>query len=151
VQLVPYATLMDNASGAPHNGQGEPHSRSALVEHITPEFADAAARMLAAGDVFFFQIRSVGGAVSDVPADATAYAHRSARFSVVALGSDASSLDRAWAELATHSVGSYLSFETRLGETSVGGAFPTETLTRLRALKRRLDPDNVFRDNFNIT
>jgi hypothetical protein len=107
--------------------------------------------MVAGGDVYFFQIRSVGGAVSDVPAAATAYAHRSAGFSVVALGADAASLDRAWSELSPHSVGSYLSFETSLGEASVGGAFPTETLARLRTLKRRLDPQNVFRDNFNIT
>jgi alkanesulfonate monooxygenase SsuD/methylene tetrahydromethanopterin reductase-like flavin-dependent oxidoreductase (luciferase family)/FAD/FMN-containing dehydrogenase len=151
VQVVPYATLMDNAHGGAHDGRGEPHARSALVEHLTPEFAEAAARMLAGGDVYFFQIRSVGGAVSDVPAAATAYAHRSAAFSVVALGADAASLDRAWEELSRHAVGSYLSFETRLGEASVGRAFPADTIDRLRTLKQRLDPQNVFRDNFNIT
>ncbi len=38
--------------------------------------------MLASGVVVYFQIRSVGGAVADVPADATAYAHRDANFQV---------------------------------------------------------------------
>ena len=32
------------------------------------------------GEVYFFQIRSAGGAVNDVPVDATAYAHRPANF-----------------------------------------------------------------------
>ena len=29
-------------------------------------------------------------------------------------------------------------------------AYPPETMRRLRELKSRVDPDNVFRDNFNI-
>jgi FAD/FMN-containing dehydrogenase len=33
----------------------------------------------------------------------------------------------------------------------LGDAFPPRTLARLRELKRRYDPTNVFRDNFNIT
>ena len=32
----------------------------------------------------------------------------------------------------------------------MGDALPAPTLDRLRALKRQYDPDNVFRDNFNI-
>ena len=39
--------------------------------------ADAAA-LLDAGAAYFFQVRAVGGAVSDVPADATAYGWREA-------------------------------------------------------------------------
>jgi FAD/FMN-containing dehydrogenase len=33
----------------------------------------------------------------------------------------------------------------------LGDALPPRTLARLRELKRRYDPTNVFRDNFNIT
>ena len=32
----------------------------------------------------------------------------------------------------------------------IGEAWPPATLARLRELKKRYDPDNVFRDNFNI-
>ena len=150
VHLMPYAQVMANAHGGPHRGRGEPNARSALVERITPAFARAAERMLESGAVYFFQLRSVGGAVADVDPDATAYAGRSAGFSVVAFGSDTERLDAAWSEIADHTEGMYLSFDTRRGDAVVEQAFPPRTLARLRELKRRFDPDNVFRDNMNI-
>ncbi len=150
VQLMPYSALMANAQGGDHNGQGDPAARSALVDHITPAFATAAAGLIASGLVYFFQIRSVGGAVADVAPDATAYAHRSANFSVVAFGADRARLDAAWDDLAKHFSGLYLSFETDLRPERIAEAFPPATLARLRTLKERYDPANVFRDNFNV-
>jgi alkanesulfonate monooxygenase SsuD/methylene tetrahydromethanopterin reductase-like flavin-dependent oxidoreductase (luciferase family) len=150
VQLVPYAGVM-NVPDAPHDGQGDPAARSGLIEHLTPEFCAAAARLIASGAVYFFQVRSVGGAVADVPADATAYAHRSANFSVVAFGASRPRLDTAWEGLAPHFTGLYLSFETDQRPERITEAWPAGTLQRLRELKRRYDPDNIFRDNFNIT
>jgi len=150
VQLVPYAAVMANVQGGSHDGQGEPHARSGLIEHITPQFAAAAARLLESGDVYFFQLRSVGAAVADVDADATAYANRAANFSVVAFGSNAERLDTIWEEVYGHFTGLYLSFETDLRVARLDDAFPPRTIDRLRGLKRRYDPDNVFRDNFNL-
>ena len=141
---------MANASSAGHNGQGEPAARSGLIDHITPAFADAAARMIASGAVYFFQIRAVGGAVSDVDPVDTAYANRSANFSVTALGADADRLNRAWDDLHSHFNGLYLSFDTDLRAARLDDAFPSATLTRLSRIKSQLDPDNVFRDNFNL-
>ena len=151
VQLLPYAAVMANATDGPHHGEGEPQSRSGLIEHLTPEFAAAAAELLASGDVHFFSIRSVGGAVTDTDPDATAYAHRSANFSVVALGSNAERLDRVWTGLYGHFTGLYLSFDTDQRPERLTDAFPPATLARLRVLKTRLDPQNTFRDNFNVT
>ncbi|GGN39957.1 FAD/FMN-containing dehydrogenase [Actinoplanes campanulatus] len=150
VVLTPYAGIMANASPAGHDGHGEPVSRSALVDHLTPEFAKAAARLMDSGAAHWFQIRTVGGAVADVPADATAYAHRSANFSVAVMGADERRLDTAWSELRDHFDGLYLSFETGRGARVLDAAFPPATLARLRELKRRYDPGNLFRDNFNI-
>jgi hypothetical protein len=150
VQLMPYSAIMANAQGGDHDGRGEPTSRSGLIEHITPEFARAVERMLATGAIYFFQIRSVGGAVSDVDPAATAYGNRSANFAVVAFGSNRARLDALWDELLGHFDGLYLSFETDLRPERVDDAFPPATLERLRALKERLDPDNLFRDNFNV-
>ena len=149
VQLIPYAGVM-NVPDAAHDGQGDPVARSGLIEHLTPEFCAAAAGLIASGAVYFFQIRSVGGAVADVPDDATAYAHRSANFSVVAFGASRARLDAAWDDLAGHYQGLYLSFETDRRPERITEAWPPATLSRLRALKRQYDPENLFRDNFNI-
>jgi hypothetical protein len=151
VQLVPYSEVMANDRGAgPQNGQGEPHARSGLLEHITPEFANTAAATIETGDLYWFQLRAVGGAVSDIGADETAYAHRSANFSLVTIGANEEGLDHAWAQLYEHFTGMYLSFETGLHEGRIADAFPAKTLARLTALKREWDPRNIFRDNFNI-
>ncbi len=150
-QIKPYSAVMANADLGPHHGQGEPYFRSGLIEHITPEFAAATARMLATGEVFFYQIRSAGGAVSDVPSDATAYAGRTANFSVAAVGADRDRLNAVWDELSDHYTGLYLSFETDPRPERLTDAFPPATLARLRELKRRYDPERVFRDNFPIT
>jgi hypothetical protein len=150
VQLRSYADIMANVQPGPHDGRGEPVFRSGLINHLTPAFTAAIERLLASGEVFFFQIRSVGGAVADVAADATAYAHRSANFSVVAVGSSVERLDALWDDLRHHFEGLYLSFETDLRPERVSDAFPPTTLVRLRELKEQFDPHNVFRDNFNV-
>lgn len=151
VQLLGYSEALLPAQGDANGGSGEPHSRSGLLEHVTPEFASAAARLLDSGASYFFQIRATGGAASDVDPGATAYAHRSANFSVAAMGSNAQRLDRGWAGLEPFFDGMYLSFDSGTGPERIDRAFPPRTLSRLRALKTEYDPTNMFRDNFAIT
>jgi len=150
VQIQTYASVMSNVQGGPHRGQGEPVSRSVLVEHLDARVAEASAALVASGASHFFAIRSMGGAVADVARDATAFAHRSAGFSVVALGSNPAQLDREWAVMRELSIGSYLSFETGQTAADLASAFPPDTLERLRSLKDRYDPQNLFRDNFPL-
>jgi len=150
VQLTTYPRLMANADIGPQRGAGEPASRSALVDHITPTVVAAAERMLDNGASSFFQIRSVGGAVADVAGDATAYAHRAANFSIVAIGAQPDRLAAAWEPIAAQSRGLYLSFDSSTRPERIGEAFPPETLARLRAVKRRVDPAGRFADNFAI-
>jgi FAD/FMN-containing dehydrogenase len=150
VQLAPYSVVIANAVDGPHRGQGSPASRGGLVEHLSPALARELAAMLASGRVQFFQVRALGGAVADVPEDATAWAHRTANFSLVAMGSDATWLNDAWDALESHVLGVYLSFESDARGDRVERAFPPVTLARLRALKQRVDPDGLFRDNFAI-
>ncbi|MFE9691844.1 LLM class flavin-dependent oxidoreductase [Micromonospora sp. NPDC005806] len=152
VVLTSYASVMANASDGPHQAQGEPISRTGLIEHLTPAFAEAAARLLASGVVYFFHIRSVGGAVTDVDPDAMAWSHRGVNFHVTAFGRHRGRLDALWDDLfAPYLRGTYLSFETDLRPERLAEAFPPRTLARLRTLKKRYDPAGLFRDNFLIT
>ncbi|WP_454042693.1 LLM class flavin-dependent oxidoreductase [Cellulosimicrobium sp. Marseille-Q8652] len=149
-QILPYDAVVQAPPRGPHGGSGEPVARSGLLEHLTPVASARLAGLVTSGDTYFFQIRSTGGAASDVPADATAYAHRSANFSVSAMGASRSRLDARWDTLADVFTGSYLSFETDPRPERIEDAFPPATLERLRALKRRVDPGNLFRDNFPV-
>jgi alkanesulfonate monooxygenase SsuD/methylene tetrahydromethanopterin reductase-like flavin-dependent oxidoreductase (luciferase family) len=147
VVLTPYPGIVSPPEPGPHQGRGEPATRSALVEHITPGFARAAEDFLHSGATYFLQFRSVGGAVADVAPDATAYAHRSANFSAVAFGANRRRLDAAWDEMAEHFRGLYWSFETDRRPDRLLDAYPPATLRRLQEIKCRYDPENVFRDN----
>lgn len=150
VVVAPYAAVMNMFPDQPHDGRGEPHSRSALAREITPGFAAASADLLRSGAAHWYQIRAVGGAVADVAPDATAYAHRDANFALAVMGGNAQRLDRWFDPLREHADGLYLSFESDPRPERVADAFPPATLERLRRLKAELDPDNVFRENFNV-
>jgi hypothetical protein len=133
-----------------HHGSGEPVSRSAFLPALTGDFARDAAHLLRSGLVYFFELRSMGGAIADTPADQTAFAHRTPAFQATAMGADQAQLNAAWDALAGHFEGLYLSFDTDQRPQRLRDAFPPRVLSRLRELKRRYDPDNLFRDNFNI-
>src|SRR5699024_8225549 len=96
VVIAPYAAVMNMFPEQPHQGRGEPVSRSALFNEITTGFAGSAARLLDSGSVGWFQLRTMGGAIGDVPADATAFPHRGAVMHVTAMGANAQRVDRAW-------------------------------------------------------
>jgi FAD/FMN-containing dehydrogenase len=105
------------------------------------------------------QLRVLGGAVARVPADATAYAHRDSRImvNVAALYQqpDERPAHAAWVhglagELLQDDDGAYVSFLADEGEARVRAAYPGPTWDRLRQVKRRYDPDNLFRLNQNI-
>jgi alkanesulfonate monooxygenase SsuD/methylene tetrahydromethanopterin reductase-like flavin-dependent oxidoreductase (luciferase family) len=136
-------------SDEPQRGRGEPHTHSGLADHLSPDVAAEIADLLDAGTSYFFSIRAVGGAVADVPSGATAYAGRSAAFSLSGFGTDPA-FDSAWERLVPHLSGSYLSFESGTGPLWLERAFPPAHLARLRDLKRSYDPTGLFRDNFFI-
>jgi FAD/FMN-containing dehydrogenase len=105
------------------------------------------------------QIRVLGGAMSRVPADATAFAHRNRKImvNVAALYErpEETATHQAWvtafaAELQRGPVGAYVNFVGDEGEARIHDIYPPPTLDRLAAIKRRYDPANLFRLNQNI-
>jgi FAD/FMN-containing dehydrogenase len=103
-------------------------------------------------------VRSVGGAVSRVPDDATAYAHRQAElmFMTAVAGpkpvveAARAALDAIWGRLAPHVSGAYANFLASATEEDVAAIYPAETYQRLAALKRQYDPGNLFAHNHNV-
>jgi hypothetical protein len=111
------------------------------------------------GTMAVAQLRVLGGAMARVPAEATAFAHRSSRImvNVAALYErpDEKATHEAWVEdfaaaLQQGNQGAYVNFLSNEGEARVRAAYPGGTWERLRAIKSRYDPDNLFHLNQNI-
>jgi len=105
------------------------------------------------------QIRVLGGAMARVPADATAFAHRTSPImvSIAAFydGPDDRALQEAWmndfsAALSQGEDRAYVNFVGNEGEARVRAAYPGPTWDRLARVKARYDPTNLFRLNQNV-
>lgn len=106
-----------------------------------------------------FQFRVLGGAVSRVADDATAYAHRkNAIMGNVACfyeTDEQKPLRQAWvddfaAALRRGNTEAYVNFVGVTERDKSLTVYPEQTLERLRQVKSTYDPTNVFRANFNI-
>ena len=132
-----------------------------FVERIGPAEAETILERLTASDapMRVAQLRVLGGAISRVPADATAYAHRAGRIMVNLAAFYEGEADRpvrqAWlddfaARLDQGDPAVYVNFLGDEGPDRVRAAYPPATWERLASIKRRYDPDNVFRLNQNV-
>ncbi|MFI9542843.1 LLM class flavin-dependent oxidoreductase [Streptomyces sp. NPDC052016] len=150
-QLAPYYAIVAPPENQ-HRGQGLSDSRSGMLEHLSREVAEVIERMIKSGDIMVMQFRSMGGAVHDIPRDSMAWSHRTQNFSVLAASapSQVPRLNGHWDRLYPLLNGMYLSFETSTDPARLLDAFPEPVLERLRRLKAKWDPDEVFNRNFNI-
>jgi FAD/FMN-containing dehydrogenase len=105
------------------------------------------------------QLRVLGGAVARVPNDATAYAFRDRALAVAVIvpfhDPSEAPAHRAWADgllaaLRPAAAGVYSNFLDDEGSARVREAYPGLTWHRLTDIKRRYDPENLFRSNQNI-
>jgi FAD/FMN-containing dehydrogenase len=105
------------------------------------------------------QLRVHGGAIARVANDATAFAHRQAPIMVNVFcfynGEADRPARREWvtemmAALDQGEPGVYVNFLGDEGPDRLQAAYPGPTWERLRAVKARYDPDNVFHRNGNI-
>jgi FAD/FMN-containing dehydrogenase len=133
-----------------HIDQVDRETAATIVDHL--ERSDASLRAA--------QLRVLGGAMARVPADATAYAHRSSRIMVNLAAFYDGEADRpakeAWvrdfaAAIDQGDPAAYVNFLAEEGPERVRSAYPGATWDRLVEVKRRYDPTNLFRINQNIT
>jgi hypothetical protein len=136
-------------------------SRTMFTDRVGTAEAEAILGALAASDapLRVVQLRALGGAMARVSADATAFAHRGSRIMTNVASFYTGPEDRpgreAWvaelaAELRQDDEGAYVNFMGDDGPDGVRRAYPGATWDRLVQVKRRYDPDNVFRRNQNV-
>jgi hypothetical protein len=136
-------------------------NRTMFIDSVDRNVAGTIVEHLAATDAMMrvAQLRVLGGAIARVPVDATAFAHRRSRImvNVAALCErpDQVAAYEPWvngfaAALKQGDEGAYVNFLVDEGEARVRDAYPGKTWDRLRAIKRRYDPTNLFRLNQNI-
>ena len=138
------------ASGANFFGDSlEPAAAEAILEQLPRSTA-----MMKA-----IQLRVLGGGLGRVPNEATAFAHRDRGLfvNVAAMYADEGEKEThdAWVNgladsLGKDGAGGYVGFMGDEDEATIRAAYPGGTWDRLREVKRRYDPDNLFRLNHNI-
>ena len=156
---MPYPALYDLTSMA---AASRPHLiRNGYLRELSDDTIDIILDFVhrATSPFGLIALRELGGAMARVPAEATAFAHRDKAFYIAADNSweHEPSPERhvAWAEafwkaVAPSTDGAYAGFMGDEGDARVHAAYPGATYTRLAAIKRRYDPDNILRLNPNI-
>ena len=157
VTQKPYAEILVDGMTPPPGIQLVTRSGFAEKESV-PEVLRILAEVGTSEGSPIMAVRSVGGAVSRVADDATAYAHRQAELMFAtnvigpppALAAARPHFDAIWARLAPHVSGAYANFMASATEDDVAAIYPAETYQRLAAVKRQYDPFNVFAANHNV-
>lgn len=161
----PYADMLDAQPYPALYGPEDESYRPLAIDHnffIDHVDRAAAQNMLDAIDASDaplrgFQLRVLGGAMARVPVDATAFAHRGAPIMAIAVSfyEDEAHLNARskWvhdsvAALDQGVPGAYVNFVRE--PERIQDAYPSPTWERLREVKRRYDPSNLFRSNHNI-
>jgi len=155
---MPYAGLFE----APDDMEVvEESARSMFLDAVDRATAETIVERLQASTAMMAvaQLRVLGGAMARVPVEATAFAHRQRRImagvgAVYQRAEDRPAQD-AWADdfaaaLRQGDPGVYVNFLSDEGPERVREAYPGPTWDRLVEVKRRYDPDNLFRLNQNI-
>ena len=158
IEPMPYADALVEL-GPPVADERTIVENNAFIATFDDAAIDALAQAYAVIGPSAVKIRSVSGAVNDVPADATAFAYRdsevlfswNAYLPPAAPAADIARVRDAWAPLSAFTQGIYGNFSSAgpLEVTSL--MYPPATLDRLRAVKRAVDPANLFNQNHNIT
>jgi len=136
-------------------------ARTMFLDHVDVHVAETILKHLQSSTAMMAvtQLRPLGGAVARVANDATAYGHRKARImaNLAALYDkpEQKAIHEKWVSdfhkaIEQSDRGAYVNFLGVADEAQVRAAYPGSTWDRLRQVKARYDPTNLFRLNQNI-
>jgi len=129
------------------------HVDSSVAQFILDTLAKSTAMMAVT------QLRVLGGAMTRVSVDATAFAHRGSKImaNLAALYVNPEEKDHheTWvskyeADLRQSDKGAYVNFLGAVDQAQVRAAYPGSAWKRLSEIKKKYDPTNLFRLNQNI-
>jgi FAD/FMN-containing dehydrogenase len=156
-ELAPFAYSDIQTGSDGYLGHGKQYYlKSGFLGELTPDVMDIILEFAGRGEVASW-FQHMGGAISTVASDATAFTHRNAAFNfgVMYVGEDPSQNDAKIAasreyykEMQPHMVGFYTNLNDESEEKTwgnFGANYP-----RLVELKKQYDPSNLFRLNANI-
>lgn len=160
---MPYRELQTLYDGLFPKGRDRCYWKSTYLKSLDADTISEVTKQLATrpSEMTYASIWKFGGAVKRVAADATAFGDRSMpfMFSLDAIWSKASDdtaninwVRDSWQSMQRFSTGRmYLNFPgLGEGENLVRDAFGSKTYGQLQKIKKKYDPNNVFRMNQNI-
>jgi hypothetical protein len=138
------------------------YMRSCDVLDLTDDVIDITVEhsMRIASPLTAFPIWHIGGAMAQPSEDESAFSGRrnGHTFNLTAATQSSAGFDQErewvrdfWSALAPHHSSVYVNFLMDEGEERVREAYGAEKYDRLKALKRRYDPENLFHLNQNIS
>jgi len=157
---MPYGAMFEITREGGVRGRSH-HTRSMFLQTVEDEALRAMVEQVPTMEapIAMLQLRILGGAMSRVAEDETAFAHRdkAAMLTITTSWMDPGERDerhawveRAWQVIRPYASGVYVNFLSDEGEDRVREAYKPATYARLEALKLRYDPANLFRLNQNI-
>ena len=156
VELKLFVEVFDEPSAPP--GSIRIVDRNGFARDLDDTLIERVTTVNAALESAVLMVRYVRGALNRVPSDATAFPHRDVEAFVMSaafLLPDAPDEDErrimdGWLPVAERLTGTYGNFNLRAYPDVLDLMYPPATMDRLRAAKRRYDPENLLAHNLNI-
>lgn len=150
---MPYARVFSDESMP---GDWTPRVRNGLFDQWSPELGSLVMEARSRIPAMAVEIRALGAAFGAMPSEATAFAHREARFMVNSVligstglhGAQVPEFEWMWEALAPERA--YTNFLSHPTAGDLDRCYPEPHRSRLAALKRQVDPGDMFRTALTV-
>ncbi|HWI30848.1 MAG TPA: FAD-dependent oxidoreductase [Microbacterium sp.] len=149
--MAPYPRVVPTPR-AQHTGQQHIRLRDVLVDQADRQLGAAFAESFAHGTTAMGELRSLGGAMSDVPEDATAWAgrHQEALAATWVQPHGQTLEDESFAPIRRLGTGAYGAYSSDTTPAAAELAWPGDTGQRLRRIAERVDPAGLFDQGIHL-
>ncbi|XVQ06788.1 hypothetical protein ACQP1W_29575 [Spirillospora sp. CA-255316] len=149
--VAPYPSIVPTPR-AQHVGQQHIRLRDVLVDRSNRELGVAFEESFRHHTTAMGELRSLGGAMGDVPANATAWAgrHQQALAATWVRPHGQQLEDESFEPIRRLGTGTYGAYSSDISPAAADLAWPGQTGQRLRQIARRVDPDGLFDQGLHL-